>query len=389
MIEINFYWKRILLLSLLLFSIVGIAFVQLYSNQFIGEEKGFALFSQQLLQNGQLYFREAGFQGATLAGLPLAIIGINHSFIIINLLGNILSIGLIYILIQKIYKNENYAYIGVLLYCLMPWILFNGLKGYTNGFYHFTLLLTLYLLTTNSKWTLLAFTFSLLTKPLSIVLLPIFFKQKKMKTYFLGLGILIVYLTIQQLVNGDVVIGVHKSMDASNFFSITRSFINIFTIPPLLFSMHNFLAFSPELTTYSDMLETTPIIIYAAIFSSAYLKETKSNPFYGAFLLSSIGSVIITIFWPYINTVYLETFIFFAVIFSVPFLIKYPLFGWLAIGTSLYQYLYFFLQEKVLGFNIWGDKTYIIFIIPIVVTILFIEWQIKQLNSAGKIPKIW
>lgn len=325
---------------------------------------------------GKLNFTYAGFQGSSLPAILLhAFFPTPQSYTLTNLFFAIIAIPLMFLVTQKLFHSLLSALLASLFYALMPSIIFSGFWGFPQGVFHFLTLLTLLLILRRSKFTFLFFAWSLIAKPFSFALLPFFIQKKQLKHFFGGCLIGMLYLYIQYLSMGRIIIGIHPDITPGNVFQFNRLLYNLASAPPLLFSIHNYLAFSE--TTVADMLHTSPLIIIFALITVLHLRNhvKEKSLFYNLvsfWLISFFMAAILA----YVDTVYLQTFLIASVWLALPFFKKFPLLIPITVATTAYQYFFLLIYRA----NIWTTKANLLYIIPIVCMIfsLYLIWPILK-----------
>ena len=342
-----------------------------------------ALFYQPFVEDllkGQINTSGSGFQGSSFPAIILHLFWPNtQSFVITQLFFGIATIPLIFIVTKQIFERNKPAIIATLLYALMPDVVFSGLHGYPQGFFNFSTLFVVYLLLKNSKLTGLAFGWSLISKPFSIALFPFFIKQKQIKPFIFGCLIGLFYLAIQINLAGQIMIGAHKDLNATNVFKFEKIGRSLASAPQFIFSVH---AYSPNGdNTLGDRLHTSPLVAISALLVVFHMRNKLPKKHQQSLIYFSIFSFSLAALIGYIDPIYLHTFIFSIIWLSLPALESMPILLFGSVLTSYYSYLFVSLPSG----RYWGQDYYWIFSIPVVCTFVLFwleqTWLSEQIRN--------
>ncbi|MBI3331453.1 hypothetical protein HYZ99_00660 [Candidatus Peregrinibacteria bacterium] len=167
---------------------------------------------------------------------------------------------------------------GILLssiLAMMPFISFVSLRGWTGPGYFVLMLLTLWLGSRGSLWTVLTFGLAILTKPFAIGLLPLLLviapqKQSLWIRYrhLLGAAVLVAfYLGIQYVQAGRIFVGAHSETTVTGIWQDPyRILLNLAHAVQILFSVHNYYYPDPALTGPGNLMHTSPVLIFLGLF---------------------------------------------------------------------------------------------------------------------------
>jgi hypothetical protein len=353
----------------IIFILIIIQFIGLLAANFklssppMGDAIAYQVFIEDIFK-GKLNFSLGGFQGSSLPAILLhKIFPSAHSFSLTQLFFAILLIPLIYIVTKRLFNSNFFGVVTALFVAMNPEIIFSGFFGYPQAVFHFLTLLTLLLVLSKNKYSFIFLGWSLISKPFSAALFPFFLYKKQLRQYLGGLIIGGFYLFIQYLFLGRIMIGVHPEIQVASVIRPARFLYNLASAPPLLFSIHNYLVFS-EITTIGDRFQTSPFLVIFSIFSAIYLSRMyKSKKVFKTLVWFALLSFLLPASLSYLDTNYLQTFIFAVILLSLPFFKKYPIFLPITVATLSYQYLFTFIAEP----SIWPPpQGYLLFSIPII-----------------------
>jgi hypothetical protein len=246
------------------------------------------------------------------------------------------------------------------------------------------MLLTIWGAARGSKWTWIAWGFAMITKPFALALLPIiilFTPQdstswiRRHKTILLGLCIPLIYVAIQYLQAGHLIVGAHPDLNHANVWQgPERIFLNIAHAFQILFSIHNYYFPDPSLTGAGNMMHTTPVLIFLGLFGLLAPRgffRSRALPI--ALLTGALIGLGMNALLDHMDHFYMQASVLLLILAALPVLKKYLLWIPLVLATLHFQWFYFFLQYRnpfslELGF----------FTTPAILDILFLTWCITH-----------
>jgi len=329
-------------------------------------------FAEKIVKEGKIDFSIPGFHGGDF--LVVIFYFFTHSpfaVYFIDILAALFIAPLIYLVAKEIYRRRMWAIMVAYISVLMPFQCFNSLRGGHITLHLFFVLLALYLLFKNKKYSWLVLGISYTIYPFSIAVFPFYFYKRQIRQLFLSFIIPLVYLVAQWLQIGKIMMGQHADLAAGGLFSLKRSFPNIIYGIQNYFSVHNF---SPYNRLYQmDMVHLSPLITVLAVigifYFSRYFFEKKL--FYTLVSFAAIAFLLPISFYR-MDPFYFWLFNLALIFLALPVLEKFQRLIPLIVFTFAYQFFYFFLSYGRL-FN-WP---YIVFIIPLAVFAVGCYYTIK------------
>ena len=280
---------------------------------------------------------------------------------------------------KAIYKSVA---TGILLSCiiaLMPFVSFVYLRGWTGPAYMCLMLLTIYGAASSRKWTWLPWGLAIITKPFALALLPIIILYcpskgsilKRYRQILLGLSIPALYVIIQYLQVGHILVGAHHGINELNVWNgPLRMIMNAAHALQMLFSVHNYYYPDPALTGPGNMMHTSPLLIFLGLCAIFHRKRTKKSSIEERLPMALFSGFIIGIALniplDHMDHFYMQAGILCLILAALPMLLQYPIWIPLVLATLHFQWLYFYLQ-----YNSPFSLGWTFFALPIVVDVLF------------------
>ncbi|MCK5016286.1 MAG: hypothetical protein KAS32_04365 [Candidatus Peribacteraceae bacterium] len=278
---------------------------------------------------------------------------------------------------KSLFRSNIHGILLSVIITMMPFISFVYLRGWTGSSYMCLMLLTIYGASTKAKWTWLAWSFAILTKPFAFALFPLIVTLtpksksifKRWKQVILGLSVVLTYLIIQYIQAGHIVVGTHSGVTEINVLQgPIRMLMNTAHSLQILFSVHNYYYPNPALTGAGNMMHTTPILIFLGLFNLlAPTKDSSSRSLNRALLAGALIGIGMNIPLDHMDHFYMQAGILIMIIAAIPMLIKYPIWIPIVLATLHFQWLYFYLQFQN-TFQIGN----VFFTVPLIVDILFL-----------------
>ncbi len=375
------FFSSPLLHLLLITGVIGLIFSR--TNILPQDDNGHYQQFIETLAAGTLDLSIPGFHGASILAVPLYLI--THSpltnvwfqmfcAILIPAAGYWASRGILRDRMESIF----FAY----ALALMPFLFFPAFRGFTFASFTLFLLLTLGLRTRGSAWAFLPWSISLLIKPFSIALLPLFFlwdsKGKKKRflsrgqwQFLLAMLLPALYITAEYLQIGRIIVGAHADIDQTNVFLWQRLPLNALHGIQMLFSVHNFYFPDAAKTGFGNLTHSSPVLMLLGCFSFLYPKGLWKDERLARVLgLSCLLAFIIAAALDHMDHFYMETAVILLTLAGIPMIMKYRLLIPLVLITFQFQFFYLYLM--------WMDvyfPDFSLFLIPIVVDVMaLIVW---------------
>lgn len=336
-------------------------------------------FAEKIVNQGKIDFSIPGFHGGDFITVIVYLITHSHfSVYLVDILAALLIIPFIYLVVKQIYQQEFLAIIAAYLSVLMPFQFFNALRGGHVTLHLFFVLLALYLLFKNKKYSWIILGISYTIYPFSIVLIPFYIYKKQIKQLFLSFIIPAFYLAAQFLQIGRIVMGQHANLSPFELFNSERFILNIVYGIQNYFSVHNFSPFNP---LYSmDMVHVSPLITLLAVmgifYSSRYFSDKKI--FYTLCAFAALAYLLPASFYR-MDTLYFWMFNFALILLALPVIREYQRLIPIIVFTSSYQFFYFYL-----GYQQLFSRPDIIFFIPYVLLLVSFYYiynlEFKKIN---------
>lgn len=357
----------VVLLLVQFFGVFGITFP--LDNPTYNDATSYHYFMDRLIEDRTVDFSQSGFVGAILPAIVVhLLVPFNHSFAITQVFFALLTLPLFYLVTLRLFKSQEMAVMGVLVWAMMPELIFSGFYGFPQGVSNFASLLAIYLVLGESRWAWAAWYWAVIAKPFALAVGVFFIAKKWWRQMVIVGGLGVLYLAGQWSIHGRLILGVHPELSLSETVTPTRIGYNLASMPPILFSLHGYNAlgeFSGNApTSMGDRLHTSPLIVVFALVSVLYFKnEFADEIVYWQVVGFSAAGLMLACLAMFVDPLYLQTFTIGAIWLSLPVLKKYPLLLPIVMGTMAYQFVYTYLS----GINLWaGSKGLLLFVIPMV-----------------------
>lgn len=340
----------------------------------------------ETLATGRIDLSIAGFHGASFLTLPLYLLTgspLAHEWfqMFCGLCIPIAGFFAAHALLQDKTQAIFFAY----ALALMPFLQFIALRGFTFPSFTLFLLLTLLLRARGSRWAFLALGISLLIKPFSIALLPLFLWWQPSTTtphtgmrrgwvqLLLGVSIAAAYVLAQYSQIGRVIVGAHTEIDQTNVFLLSRFPLNVLHGIQMMFSVHNFYFVDPARTGMGNMTHSSPLLMLMGCIAFLYPKDLwKDTRLARALGLSALLAFFLAAALDHMDHFYMETCVILLTLGAIPFLARHLLLLPLVLITLHFQFFYLHLMWKDLYFP---DSS--LWIIPLAIDVLAIlAWAV-------------
>ncbi len=330
-------------------------------------------FVEKMINNGKIDLSIPGFHGADFLAVPIYFLtGSHYAIYWLDILAALFLIWLIYFLLKEIYNNSWFGVVGAYIFVLMPFELFNALRGGHQTTFFAVTILAIFLLLKDKTWSWLLFGFSMIIRPFSVALTPFYIYKRRYKQLILSFVIPIVYVGAQYLQVGRIIIGQHPELNAEKLFSFERFFLNIIYSVQNYFSVHNF---SPYNHLYNmDMVHLSPFVTFFAVLTIFYWKKYfQDHKFFYTILSSCVIAFLIPSSFYRVDLWYFGMFNVLLVVLALPALFEFKKLWPLAVFTFSYQFFYFYLSYGYLF--IWP---LIVFLIPVAVLGISVVYFLKK-----------
>ncbi len=360
----------------------------------------------ETLASGRLDLSIPGFQGASFLALPLYLL--THSpltNIYVQLLCALLLPLAGYAAAQALLKDRFQAVLFSYVIALSPYLTFIAFRGFTFPSFTLLILLTLWLRARGSAWAFLPWAFSVITKPFSIALFPLFLLWHPSRTndanrhaqgwwvrfafwkrssrvswwskgwvqILFALPIPVLYVALQYAQVGHVIVGSHANLDQSNVFLWWRMPLNAAHGLQMMFSVHNYYFPDPGKTGPGNIMHTSPLLVAFGVFALLYPRENwKDICLARAIALTALIAFSLAAALDHMDHFYMETSVLLLTLASLPFVARHRLL--LPLVLALFHLSFFYIW-------LWGRGTYFmdysIFFVPFMVDILaLLSWML-------------
>jgi len=304
----------------------------------------------EALAGGKLDLTIQGFHGSDFFAVPWHLISKSATSQIEFQLFAALLIPLSAFLAGKtLYRSNADAIFLTCVLAMMPFVLFVGLRGWTGSAYMCLMLLSIACARRIPIMAGILIAFAILTKPFAIALLPLLLvlnPSKKKRLLLFAVGIPVLYVALQYLQVGQVLVGAHSGYDQLSVWQEPqRIFLNLAHSLQILFSVHNYYFVDPALTGPGNLMHTTPLLIFLGLFG-LFGKGTsdQSSSIKKVLLFGAIIGIGLNAALDHMDHFYMQAGILCLIIAAIPLLKKYPLWIPIVIATLHFQWFYFFLQ---------------------------------------------
>lgn len=337
-------------------------------------------FAEKLIDEGRVDFSIPGFHGSSLFASVVYLITRSHvSIVYFEILAALLAIPIIFFACRELYGSPKAGVFAASIYSLMPFVSFNSFRGWTGASFTLFFFLTIYLLWKRPGWSFLPWGVSMLIKPFSVALLPLFIYKKRYKEIFFSFLIPFIYVAAEFMQVRGVTIGVHKDLTAGSLFDFSRLPLNLAFAFQSFFSVHNYTPYNPVYLT--DMIHFSPLLTFFALMGVVYFKKYfPEKKLFFALLFSALIALLLPASFYYYDRYYFLTFEWMLVLISLAVI---PYFSRLIPVIALnfgFQFFYFYLAHKS---YFWPNGTKIFFILPVFVFLMSVIffWR-KKLDGA-------
>ncbi len=313
----------------------------------------------ETLAQGKVDLSIPGFQGASFLALPLYLLTRSP---LTNIWFQVLCAALLVpaaaLAASSLLRDRLQVILFTYAMALMPFYFFLALRGFTFASFTLFVLLTLWLRGRGSVWAWAPLALSLLIKPFSIALLPLFLlwqPEATMKTLWhrgwvqLLLAIILpaLYAATQYLQVGRLIIGAHENINQLNVFQWWRLPLNAAHGVQMLFSIHNFYFPDPGKTGLGNMTHSSPLLLFLGLFSLLYPRQFwKDRRLAGTILLSALLAFLLAASLDHLDHFYLETCVLLLTLASIPVVARYKLLLPLVLVTFHFQFFYLYLNYR-------------------------------------------
>ncbi len=314
------------------------------------------------LASGKLDLSIPGFQGASFFAVFLFLLTRSPlANIYFQLLCAALLVPAAFLAARSLLADRLQTILFAYCVALMPFLSFIALRGFTFPSFTLCVLLTLWLRGRGSAFAWLPFTVSLLIKPFSIALLPLFLLWSPAEketgwsrgwVQFLGALVLPALSVLAQYAQvGHVIVGAHEALSQANVFRWGRLPLNALHGVQMLFSIHNFYFVDPARTGLGNMTHSSPLLLAFGIVALLYPAEFfRHRRLAGALLLSALLAFLLAASLDHMDHFYMETCVLLLTLASMPFIARYRLMIPLALLTLHFQFFYLYLNYRGLFF---------------------------------------
>ncbi len=351
----------------------------------------------EALAEGRLDLSIPGFQGASFLAFPLYLFTRSPLTNALFQAGCALLLPAAgYLAASALLRDRLQAILFMYVIALSPFLMFMALRGFTFPSFTLLVLLTLWLRGRGSAWAFLPWTFSLITKPFSIALVPLFllWRTREGRTHegvpltkrvargrspwargwvqcLLALILPVLYVALQLTQAGRIIVGSHPEIDQSNVFAWWRAPLNAAHGLQMLFSVHNYYFPDPARTGPGNLVHSSPLLMAFGVVSLLYLRRFWKDVKLGrAIGIAAILAFVLAALLDHMDHFYMETAVLLLALASLPFIAKHLLLLPLILATFHFQFFYLYL---------WGRGTYFmdysLFLIPLTVDVIaLVSW---------------
>ncbi|MFA6039792.1 MAG: hypothetical protein WCV62_02265 [Candidatus Peribacteraceae bacterium] len=338
----------------------------------------------ETLAQGRLDLSIPGFQGASFLALPLYLatrspLANIHFQMLCALLLPAAGYAAALSLLRDRFQAVLFAYAIV----LSPFLFFIAFRGFTFPSFTFLVLLTLWLRGRGSRFAFLPWSFSLITKPFSVALFPLFLLWKPggeqslwrrgWVQLLLALPLPVLYVAIQYFQVGHIIVGSHSNIDQTNVFLWWRVPLNAAHGLQMLFSVHNYYFPDPAHTGHGNLMHSSPLLMVFGVLSFIIPGGTwKDVRLARVLALCFVLAFGLAASLDHMDHFYMETSVLLLALASIPFLARRLLL--LPVVLALFHFPFFYLY-------LWGKGFYFTdfspFLIPITVDVLaLLSWAV-------------
>ncbi|MBU2213311.1 DUF2029 domain-containing protein [Patescibacteria group bacterium] len=342
------------------------------------------------LASGEFDFSIPGFHGSNVFALPWYwITSSEFAAIEIQLFFALILPLCAYLAGKALFDSKWHGLMLAGIITMMPFVSVISKIGYTSSGLFVLMLLTIYGVCRGRWWAGVTFGLAILTKPFALALLPLLWikrptEGKKLLRYqalLVGISIPVLYVIVQYLQVGHVIVGVHPELNESTVWQgPMKVLMNLAYALQVLFSVHNYHYPNPGGTGHENLLHTTPILMFLGLF--AFLAPSKFFPdrklFFPLFIGAAIGfgmnAIVATM-----NEYYMQAGMLLVILAALPVLKKYPLWIPFVLATLHFQWFYFYLafsERLQLGLLFCAA--------PVVVDLIFLVWIYEHFLGSSK-----
>lgn len=295
---------------------------------------------------------------------------------------------LAYIAGRDLFKGEWEGVVFATIITMMPFFSFVALRGWTGPAFHCLLMLTIIASERRSRWTGVLFGFAIITKPFALALAPLLFinaspRRPRWKGYrdlYIGIGIAALYVLVQYVQVGHVIVGSHSHLNQANVWQDPlRIILNAAHSLQILFSVHNYYFPDPALTGPGNMLHTTPVLIFLGLWGMFHQQSFYKRRVGYALACGMIIGIGLNMLLDHMDHFYMEAGVLMLIFAAIPVLKRNQIWIPLVLATLHFQWFYFFLQYRQ---TFTMDYTF--FLIPLIVDAAFLFWCVGNASIFKK-----
>jgi len=338
-----------------------------------------------ILAQGRIDLSIPGFHGSDFLSVPVHFLTNSAiSQIYAQIIFAIFVLPAAFLAARTVYEDEERAVLFMLSVAMMPFVLFAGLRGWTGASFAFLSFASIASAKRYGWLSGVLLALAITTKPFAIAFVPLLLWIRRDVTHSTKRGVPVVvaialaaaYVLLQYMQVGHIIVGAHAELNQSNVIQgFGRIVLNVAHAAQILFSVHNYYFPDPSLTGAGNMMHTTPIFVFLALFAlliparDANVSFPRLPLLYGTIMAFGLNALL-----DHMDHYYMESGLYLLIFAAVPMMIRYPIWIPVAFGTLHFQWLYFFLEFR----DLYALHP-IIFVIPITVDLLLASLWLRPI----------
>jgi hypothetical protein len=350
----------------------------------------------EALAKGRLDLTIPGFHGSDFLAVPWYLISRSSTAQIeFQIFAAVCMPLCAYLAGKSLFRSEVQSVLFASIISLQPFLTFVSLRGWTGAAYWDLMLLSIATIKIFPWASAIFICLAILTKPFAVALLPLLFVmhssafslKRKMVFIVSIIGLCAIYLFIQYVQAGQIIIGSHTGI---NQFTVwqgpMRIFLNLAHSLQILFSVHNYYPLNPSLTGPGNMMHTTPVLVFLGLIVLLSSKvDCENRKFYRAIGIGILTGLGLNVLLDHMDHFYMEAAVLLFIIAAIPELIRRPIWIPLVLATLHFQWFYFFLEYKT-AFSL----EYLFFLLPVFVDFIFALYCVRNFKKVyATLRAIW
>lgn len=327
------------------------------------------------LATGNLDLSIPGFQGASFFAVFIYLFTQSTvSNILFQIFCGLLLPTVAYFATYGLFQKNAPSLLSAYIFACMPFMSFIAFRGFTFPSFTFFLFLTIALRSRGSAWAWLPWGISVLIKPFSVALFPLFLfwdpnrnalriTRRNVMQCFLAALLPIAYVFLQYSQIGRIIVGAHTEIDQTNVFVFSKFPLNLVHGMQMLFSIHNYFFLDPAKTSAGNLVHSSPLLMFLGVIALLYPPDIiRARRLQLPLGLSFLCAYTLAAMLDHMDHWYMETSVIMLVMLAIPLLMERLLLLPVILATLHFQFFYLYLMWRGTYF-----PDFSLFVIPLAI----------------------